>query len=144
VQLIKIEIVRLEPPQARLDRRHDVAARGARERLAVVHRVAEFAGEDDVLAALAEDAAERLFRAAAVAVGVGGVEQGDAEVERLVHHRLRRREIDAATEVVAAQPDQRHPQAGLAEIAYLHARPPHYCWSMIFSENRYPLFGIML
>jgi len=21
---------------------------------------------------------------------------------------------------------------------------PGYCWSMIFSENRYPLFGIML
>jgi len=22
--------------------------------------------------------------------------------------------------------------------------PAVYCWSMIFSENRYPLFGIML
>jgi hypothetical protein len=22
--------------------------------------------------------------------------------------------------------------------------PAAYCWSMIFSENRYPLFGIML
>jgi hypothetical protein len=24
------------------------------------------------------------------------------------------------------------------------ARPLSYSWSMIFSENRYPLFGIML
>jgi hypothetical protein len=24
------------------------------------------------------------------------------------------------------------------------ALPAVYCWSMIFSENRYPLFGIML
>src|SRR5262249_23741094 len=24
------------------------------------------------------------------------------------------------------------------------AKPEPYCWSMIFSENRYPLFGIML
>jgi hypothetical protein len=25
-----------------------------------------------------------------------------------------------------------------------HAAPMRYCWSMIFSENRHPLFGIML
>src|SRR5262249_50502643 len=102
----------------------DVAARAAGKRLAVVHRIAEFAGEHDVLAPLAEDASERLFRAAAVAVGIGGVEARDAQGERLVHHRPRRVVIDAPAQVVAAQADQRHPQTRLAEIAYLHTPPP--------------------
>jgi hypothetical protein len=38
-------------------------------------------------------------------VDIGGVEQGDAEVERLVDHRTGRRQIDAAPRIVAAQSD---------------------------------------
>jgi len=32
----------------------------------------------------------------------------------------------------------------VARFAALIAGWLRYCWSMIFSENRYPLFGIML
>ena len=31
-----------------------------------------------------------------------------------------------------------------AGTAYITSPGSTYCWSMIFSENRYPLFGIML
>ena len=57
-------------------------------------------------------------------IDVGGVEQRDAEIERLVDHLARRLEIDAATEVVAAETDRRHAQARCAEIAYFQARLP--------------------
>ena len=57
-------------------------------------------------------AAEELLGAADfAAIDIGGVEQGDPEIERLVHHRLRRGVVDAAAEVVAAEADQRHAQS---------------------------------
>jgi hypothetical protein len=39
------------------------------------------------------------------AVGVGGVEEGDALLQGLVHHRAGAVEVDPAAEVVAAQAD---------------------------------------
>jgi hypothetical protein len=88
--------------------------------LRLVHHHGELGGEHDLLAAVAEQLAERGLRPAAVAVDVGGVEQRDAAVECLVDHRARRREVDAAAEIVAAEPDHRHAQARLAEIADFH------------------------
>ena len=73
-------------------------------------------------AVVAEDLAHHRFGPAAVAVGVGGVEQRDAEIERLVDHRARGVDVDAAAEVVAAEADGRDAQAGLAEIANFHRR----------------------
>jgi len=29
-------------------------------------------------------------------------------------------------------------------LTFANAASSRYCWSMMFSENRYPLFGIML
>ena len=104
MHLVKIDPVCLEPLQARLGGFGDVAGRraaGAR----LLHRQAELGRQHDVLAARAENAAEKLFRAALVAVGVSGVDQRDAEIERAVHHALRRLEIGAAAEIVAAEPD---------------------------------------
>src|SRR5262249_18702524 len=46
--------------------------------------------------------------------------EGDAEVERLVHHLARSLEIDAPAEIVAPEPHQRDTQARAAEIADLH------------------------
>ncbi len=86
---------------------HDVAARRAPEPAGVIHRHTELGGEHDVVAARAQNLAERFLRAAAIAVAVGGVDQRHAEVERLVHDGTRRGEIDAAAEVVAAEPDGR-------------------------------------
>src|SRR5215207_11066810 len=72
------------------------------------------------LRALAEDLAEEALRAAALAIDVGGVEERDAEVERLVDDLAGRLEVDAAAEVVAAETDERHPKARRSEIALLH------------------------
>ena len=63
---------------------------------------------------------EEAFRVAAVAVDVGGVEQRDARVERAMHDALRRLEVDAAAEVVAAEADQRDAQARAADVAQFH------------------------
>src|SRR5205823_8337052 len=60
--------------------------------------------------------------AARVAIGVGFVKQGDPEIERLVHHLLRRCEIDPATEIVAAEANRRDEQAGPAESSLFHRR----------------------
>ena len=61
---------------------------------------------------------------AAVAVGVRGIEQRDARVQRAMHHALGRLEVDAAAEVVAAEPDQRDAQARAADVAQFHLTPP--------------------
>ena len=53
-------------------------------------------------------------------IDVGGVEQRDAEVDRLVDHLARGFQIGALAEIVAAEPDRGHAQAGAAEIAILH------------------------
>src|SRR5262249_13680013 len=47
-----------------------------------------------------------------------------AEIERLVDHFLRCREIDAAAEIVAAEPDRRHAQPRTAEISLFHPLVP--------------------
>ena len=71
-------------------------------------------------ALVAEDLTERLLRAAPVAVAVGGVDQVDAELERAVHDAARRVEIDAAAEIIAAEPDHGYVESGVTEPALLH------------------------
>src|SRR3546814_20136834 len=63
--------------------------------------------QHDVLAARAEDLAHLRLGAAHVAIGIGGVEQGDAEIECLVDHLARGFEIEAHLEIVAAETDLR-------------------------------------
>ena len=53
-------------------------------------------------------------------IDVGGIEQRDAEVDRLVDHLARGFEIGALAEIVAAEADGGNAQAGAAEIANLH------------------------
>ena len=80
----------------------------------------ELGRQHDVVAARPENAAQRLLRTAAVAVAIGGVDHVDAEVEGLVHDGARRSEIDAAAEIIAAQPDDGDMEIGVAELAGLH------------------------
>src|SRR2546428_27846 len=79
----------------------DVAPCRPLELAGVIHREAELAREHDRLALLAENSSEPLLRAAFVAVAVGGVDQVDAELDRLAYDAARRRKIDAAAEIVA-------------------------------------------
>ena len=62
--LVEVDPVGLQPPQAGLDRGHDVAPRGALLAAVVVHRLAELGRQHDVLAAVAEHLAEHGFGAA--------------------------------------------------------------------------------
>src|SRR5271166_4697843 len=117
VDLIQIDPVGAQPAQAVLHLAHDVAARSADLHAFIVHRHAELGGEYDPLAVVAEDLAQACLRSAALAIGIGGVEQRDAEIKRLVDHLAGRLEVDAAAEIVAAQTDHRHAQTGCAEIA---------------------------
>ena len=118
--LVEIDVVGLQPLQAGLDRRHDVAARGALLGAVVAHRLGEFGRQHDVLAAVAEHLAQHGLRAAHARIDVGGVEQRDAEVDRLVDHLARGFEVGALAEIVAAEADGGDAQAGAAEIANLH------------------------
>src|SRR5215468_10616342 len=122
MQLVKIDPIGTQPLQARLDRVHDIAPRRPLELAGLIHRHAELAREHDRFALLAENASEALLRAAFVAVAVGGVDQVDAELDRLTYDPARRREIDAAAEVVAAEADDGHFKRGAAEPAFFHRR----------------------
>ena len=86
----------------------------------MAHRLGVFGRQHDVLAAVAEHFAEHGLRAAHAGIDVGGVEQRDAEVDRLVDHLARGFQIGALAEIVAAEADGGNAQAGAAEIANLH------------------------
>jgi len=53
-------------------------------------------------------------------IGIGCVEERDAEIERLVDHCARRLAVEPPAEIVAPQPDDRDPQPRFAQIALLH------------------------
>src|SRR5262249_4876461 len=122
MQLVKVDPIGVEPLQARLDRVHDIAPRRPLELAPVVHRHAELAREHDRFALLAENASEPLLRAAFVAIAVGGVDEVDAELDRLFYDAARRRKIDAAAEVIAAEADDGHFERGAAKSALFHRR----------------------
>src|SRR6516162_2540380 len=124
VLIIQVDIISAETAQAGLDLAQDVATRGTLKAARGVHRAGEFGRQHDVLAAIAEDLAEaRLGAAARVAIGVGFVEECDAEVERLVDDLAGRCEIDAAAKIIAAEAYHRDLQAGLSEISLFHPFP---------------------
>jgi hypothetical protein len=108
---VEVDAVGAEPPQAGLDLLADVARRQALVLGPRPHPVAHLGGEHDLIARppAGEPAADHLLRATQ-AVGVGGVEQGDAPLARSVHQRERRR-------LVVAVPDQLGQRADAAEVA---------------------------
>ena len=118
--LVEIDVVGLQPRQAGFDRGHDVAARGALPGAVGCHRLGIFRRQHDVLAAVAEHGAEHGLGAAHAGIDVGGIEQGDTEVDRLVDDLARGFQIGALAEIVAAEADGGNAQAGAAEIANLH------------------------
>src|SRR5262249_36931361 len=78
----------------------------------------------DVLAPVAQQRPHLLLGAALVAVDVGRIEEGDAEIERLVDDAPRPFEVEPDAEIVAAEPDRRDAEAGGAEIAQFHRETP--------------------
>ena len=138
VQLVQVDVVGTQPPQRFRDGPPDVgsAALGPGGR-AVTHvraLVAELRGQHDLIPAAAEDLAERALRAAAPAICVRGVEQGDTSVDGRVHHRARPVHVEAGAEVVAAEPQHRHQQSGITKRPITHAR-------IIWTPGRAPFAG---
>jgi hypothetical protein len=109
----------LEAAQRGLDRLADVGRRACL-RLAVAHVPAELGREHDPVAAAGEGAADDLLAAAAVAVDVRGVEEGDVRVERGVDHGSRGDLVDPPPEVVAAETDHRDLELRAAEPTRPH------------------------
>jgi hypothetical protein len=82
--------------------------------------MAELGGQDDLIPPPAEDLAERALGPAAAAVGVGRVEQGDAGVDGRVHHRACPVEVQAAAEVVTAEPGHRYHKSRFTQRSIAH------------------------
>src|SRR5208337_252493 len=118
--LIQIDIVSAQPFKARLGGRDDVAVRRAAQVGTVAHRRAEFGRDDDLATAISERFAEQLFGAAPIAVYVGGVEQRDAVVERLMHHGARLLRVASHAKVVASESDRRNLESRVAKLAIFH------------------------
>ncbi len=72
------------------------------------------------MAAIAKALADERLRLAA-AVGLGGIEQGDAALDRAVDDRARALEVEPAAKVVGAQADRGHDQARVAESLIFQA-----------------------
>ena len=92
--------------------------------LSVIHEiVADFRRDDDLVALSAEGLGDE-FLAAPVSIGIGGIEQCDAQIERLVHqcNRFVVRVISPPTRRnrPEAEPDLAHPQVRSGKVAILH------------------------
>src|SRR5467141_2200535 len=125
MQLVKVDPIGVEPLQARLHSARDVRARRAFELALIIYRQAEFGREHGLFALWSKNSPELLLRAAPVAVAVGGVDQVDAKIDRLMHDPAGRREIDAAAEVVATEPDDGNFERGRAEPALEESHLAH-------------------
>ena len=122
MNLVEIDPVGAEALEAGLGGGDDVMAGGALHGSGLVHGAAEFGGQDDALAVLAEDLAEDGFRTAALAVGIRGIEKGDAQVDGLVNDFAGSLQIDAQAEVIAAEAYDGDVRSGVTEFAQLHCK----------------------
>ena len=105
VELVEVDPVGVEASQACLDRDPDPAARPAAAPL-TTRRVPELGSDHRLLATALQRCAEHLL-ALSAAVDVGGVEEGDALLERRVHHAGRTLRVDPAAEIVATESHHR-------------------------------------
>ena len=106
VVLVEVDVVGTQTAKRSFDRLVDVGTRASFDG-PVTHVHAELRSEHDPVAPPFEHLAEKVFAAAAVSVDVRGVEKGDPDVERGVDDRSRLLETEPATEVVAAETDNR-------------------------------------
>src|ERR1700722_18518290 len=107
-----------------LHRTPDIGAPAFRSRgRPVTHagpRRAELGRQHDLVTAALQHLAEKLLGAALAAVTLRGVEQRDAGVDGRVHHRPGAVNVEPATEVVAAESDDRDDEPGAAKRPVAH------------------------
>jgi hypothetical protein len=107
MDLIQVEVVGAEPPQARLARLDDVVARGAQVVRPVTHRTVQLGGQQDLAAARPDRLAEDLLGQAR-GVDIRGIEEIDPALEADVHHPRCLVDSDRAHAGVAARAAERH------------------------------------
>ena len=135
MNLVEIDPIRAEALEAGFGGGDEVAAGGALHGSGLVHGAAEFGGEDDALAVLAEDLAEDGFRTAALAVDIGGIEEHDAQVDGLVND-LCGKPLDrcAGRSYCSQCPRRRHPVRHYRVCAASWRDPPVQSRWEAFSE----------
>jgi hypothetical protein len=104
VQLVEVDAIRAQTPKAVLHGSMHVL--GPRAPSLLVQPAAELRGYHHVLAAPVERAA-KVFLAPGAVVGVGRVEKGDAGIQRGVDDGRGGVQVEAPSEVVAAEADDR-------------------------------------
>jgi len=115
VQLVEIDVVGPEATQAALDRLDHVAGCGP-PGPSGAHRTPELGSDDHLVAVPAQRLTEPLF---AVAVGVGGVKEGDTGVEGRLHDGWNLVGVHAHAEVVG--PEAHHRDLDLPDVSDVHA-----------------------
>ena len=120
MNLVKVDPVGSQPFQASFRSSDDVGARCAFHRSGFIHGTAEFCGQDDALAVCAQDLPDHAFRATAIAVGVGGIQERYSELESLVYDFAGLLEIDAHSEIVAPETDDRDVRTRFTQPAEFH------------------------
>jgi len=120
MELVQIDVVRLQPPQAGFGGFDDVPPRGATLVGRFAHGHGEFRGDDHVVAATAEAFADE-FLGLAQAVHVGGVEQRNALLERAIEDSTRLVEVDPSAKVVGTQADLRNQEPGAPQPPIVHS-----------------------
>ncbi len=129
MDLVEVDVIRAEPPQAGVDLDHDGLARKALAVGVRAHRVVDLGRDHDLVPSgeVAQGAADDLL-ARAVGIGVGGVEEVDAELEGSFDERpalffVERPGMRASLRhpvAHAAEADARDLEAGLSEIDVFH------------------------
>jgi hypothetical protein len=127
VQVIEVDVIDAETTQRRLAGLPDMAWAAIDPPLHARLRTdePELRRQHGSIATSRESLADVLLRSA---VGVGGVQQRDAELERAMDQRHRRRLVAHAagvrvrdSDAHATEPDRRHPRTTIAQCSKLHA-----------------------
>ena len=122
VDLVEVDPVGLQPPQAGLHLLHDPAAGVPAPVGTVAHREMDLGGDDDAVAAAARQRPAHDLLGLTAGVRVGGVDEVDAGVEGPVDDpgRLLMVGVAPAAEHHGAEAQGAHLDAGAAEGTHLH------------------------
>jgi|SRR5579864_1301568 len=102
VVLVQVDVIGTEPTERAFDRATDVLGRAARR--VCVRTPTELRRDHDSLTTPSERTTEECL-AVTVPIGLGGIEERDAGVERRVDNLFRARLVDPPAEVVRPEPD---------------------------------------
>ena len=131
VHLVQVDVIGLQPTQARLAGAPDVVGGQPAVVGAESHRLVHLCGQNDVVAvpAAVQPSADGLLRDAVsllhvrglrAAVDVGGVEEVDARIDGGVHDRETGRFVHRVAEVHGAETDPADQQTGTAQVPVGH------------------------